>query len=58
MGLHGGKWQGYRQFLRATSTCGSKAFRKTCTDNLKIKPIYRFLEKWICTRMRRSQQRA
>jgi hypothetical protein len=47
MGYHGGKWQGYRQFLRATSTCGSKAFRKTCTDNLKIKPIYRFLEKWV-----------
>lgn len=47
MGYHGGKWQGYRQFLNATSTCGSKAFRKTCTDNLKIKPIYRFLENWI-----------
>jgi 3'-phosphoadenosine 5'-phosphosulfate sulfotransferase (PAPS reductase)/FAD synthetase len=47
MGYHGGKWQGYRQFLNATSTCGSKAFRKTCTDNLKIKPIYRFLEWWI-----------
>jgi 3'-phosphoadenosine 5'-phosphosulfate sulfotransferase (PAPS reductase)/FAD synthetase len=47
MGLHGGKWQGYRQFLRATNTCGSKAFRKTCTDNLKIKPIYRFLEKYL-----------
>lgn len=47
MGYHGGKWQGYRQFLRATNTCGSKAFRKTCTDNLKLKPIYRFLEAWI-----------
>jgi 3'-phosphoadenosine 5'-phosphosulfate sulfotransferase (PAPS reductase)/FAD synthetase len=47
MGFHGGKWQGYRQFLRATNTCGSKAFRKTCTDNLKIKPIYRFLEQWL-----------
>jgi hypothetical protein len=47
IGYHGGKWQGYRQFLRATNTCGSKAFRKTCTDNLKIKPIYRFLEQWI-----------
>lgn len=50
MGYHGGKWQGYRQFLAATTTCGSKAFRKTCTDNLKIKPIYRFLEKWISNR--------
>jgi 3'-phosphoadenosine 5'-phosphosulfate sulfotransferase (PAPS reductase)/FAD synthetase len=47
MGFHGGKWQGYRQFLMATNTCGSKAFRKTCTDNLKIKPIYRFLEQWL-----------
>lgn len=47
MGYHGGKWQGYREFLRATNTCGSKAFRKTCTDNLKLKPIYRFLEAWL-----------
>lgn len=47
MGYHGGKWQGYREFLRATNTCGSKAFRKTCTDNLKLKPIYRFLEVFI-----------
>jgi hypothetical protein len=47
MGYHSGKWQGYRQFLAATNTCGSKAFRKTCTDNLKIKPIYRFLEAWL-----------
>lgn len=47
MGFHGGKWQGYREFLRATSTCGSKVFRKTCTDNLKLKPIYRFLESWL-----------
>jgi hypothetical protein len=47
MGFHGGKWQGYREFLRATNTCGSKAFRKTCTDNLKLKPIYRFLEQWL-----------
>jgi 3'-phosphoadenosine 5'-phosphosulfate sulfotransferase (PAPS reductase)/FAD synthetase len=47
LGFHGGKWQGYRQFLRATTTCGSKAFMKTCTDNLKIKPIYRFLEQWL-----------
>jgi len=47
MGYHGGKWQGYREFLNATRTCGSKAFRKTCTDNLKLKPIYRYLEEWI-----------
>ncbi|MGV0949233.1 MAG: hypothetical protein ACOYB3_01080 [Azonexus sp.] len=47
MGFHSGKWQGYRQFLRATTTCGSKVFRKTCTDNLKLKPIYRFLEQWV-----------
>lgn len=52
MGFHGGKWQGYRQFLSATNTCGSKAFRKTCTDNLKIKPIYRFLEQWLAREYR------
>lgn len=54
MGFHGGSWQGYRQFLRKTSTCGSKAFRKTCTDNLKIKPIYRFLEQWLARNYRVS----
>lgn len=46
-GYHHGKWQGLREFYRATTTCGSKVFRKTCTDNLKIKPIYRFLEDYI-----------
>lgn len=47
MGFHRGKWQGYREFLRATNTCGSKAFKKTCTDNLKVQPIYRYLEFWL-----------
>lgn len=46
-GYHSGKWQGLREFYRRTNTCGSKAFPKTCTDNLKLVPIYKFLESWV-----------
>lgn len=41
-GFHG--WEGLREFYRRTNTVGSKCFMKTCTDNLKLKPIYSFLE--------------
>lgn len=44
-GYHG--WEGLREFYRRTSTVGSKCFMKTCTDNLKLKPIYSFLEDFI-----------
>ena len=47
MGFHSPSWPSLRSFYYRTSTVGSKAFRKTCTDQLKIGPIYRFLEKWI-----------
>lgn len=48
-GFHSEKWPDLRSFYRRTSTCGSKAFMKTCTDNLKLKPIYRFLEHHVHT---------
>ena len=44
---HSDNWQGLKEFYRRTNTVGSKAFRKTCTDNLKLKPIYRYLEDYI-----------
>lgn len=47
MGYHSDKWPDLCGFYERTRTCGSKAFFKTCTDNLKIKVIYRFLEAWI-----------
>lgn len=34
-------------FYEGKKAVGSKAFPKTCTDNLKIKPIYNFLEEYI-----------
>jgi len=48
-GYHRGNWQSLKSFYRATNTCGSKAFLKSCTDQLKIGPIYRFLSDW-CNR--------
>lgn len=45
--FHSEKWPSLIEFHRRTSTIGSKAFPKTCTDNLKIQPIYRFLEQWL-----------
>lgn len=43
-----GAWtNGLVGFYQEKDAVGSKAFPKTCTDNLKIKPIYKFLEKYI-----------
>lgn len=47
MGFHSPSWQSLRSFYYLKKAVGSKAFPKTCTDRLKIQPIYRFLEKWI-----------
>jgi len=43
-----GDWkEGYVSFLEKGDRIGSKCFPKTCTDNLKIKPIYKFLERYV-----------
>lgn len=34
-------------FYNEKKAVGSKAFPKTCTDNLKIRPIYKFLENYV-----------
>jgi hypothetical protein len=44
---HEQTWPDLRSFYRRTNTVGSKAFPKTCTDKLKIGPIYRFLNGWV-----------
>lgn len=49
-GWHRGDWTSLLNFYRAKTTIGSKAFPKTCTDQLKLQPIYRFLESWLAGR--------
>lgn len=44
-GFHSEAWQSLIGQYRRNSTVGCKAYRKTCTDNLKVQPIYRFLER-------------
>lgn len=41
--------KGLIDFYESGNRVGSKAFPKTCTDNLKIKPIYNYLEEYIHT---------
>lgn len=48
MGFHPDNWGSLlEQYRHKNPTIGSKAYPKTCTDNLKIKPIYNYLEKWL-----------
>jgi hypothetical protein len=43
-GYHSGPWaKGLAEFYRSNRTIGSQAYPKSCTENLKILPIYRFL---------------
>jgi hypothetical protein len=46
-GFHYDNWQSLRGFYNLKKTVGSKAFPKTCTDKLKIQPIYMFLDVWV-----------
>lgn len=41
---------GLIKFYEAGDRIGSKAYPKTCTDNLKIVPFYNFLDKYIHTK--------
>lgn len=48
MGYHG--WDGLREQYRKNVTVGSKTFASaSCTSNLKIVPIYNFLEEYLGT---------
>ena len=48
MGYTSEGWKdGLIGFYREGNRVGSKAFPKTCTDNLKIRPIYKYLDEWI-----------
>ena len=47
MGFHYENWQSLRSFYKLKNAIGSKAFPKTCTDKLKLQPIYKFIENWL-----------
>ena len=47
MGFHSDRWRNLRHQYALNSTCGSKMFRKTCTVNLKINPIYKWMNQWV-----------
>lgn len=47
MGYHPPSWQSLNGFYDLKKAVGSKAFPKTCTDNLKLIPIYKFLERHV-----------
>jgi len=50
MGYTSPVWsKGLVDFYESGNRIGSKAFPKTCTDKLKITPIYNFLENYIFT---------
>ena len=51
-----GNWKkGLVEFYRRKGGVGSKAFPKQCTDNLKIRPIYRFLEEYVHRKFQTKQ---
>lgn len=48
-GYHPKNWDSLQHNFRTHNTVMSVAFPKTCTDNLKIKPLYNFLDHYIAT---------
>jgi len=50
MGFHPKTWHSLTGQFERTKGVMSVAFPKTCTDNLKIKPCYNYLEWFLCQR--------
>lgn len=51
MGFHTGEWAGgLENFWESRGTIGSAGFAPTCSDRLKITPIYRFVETLLAAR--------
>jgi len=46
-GFHLPSWIGLEQFYASHNAIGSKAYPKSCTDQLKVTPLYKFLNSWI-----------
>lgn len=47
LGYHSPSWQSLNHFYDTKKAIGSKAFPKTCTDKLKLVPIYKCLEDYL-----------
>lgn len=47
MGYHGRTWQTLTHNWEKNNTIGSVTFSQTCTDNIKIKPQYKFVSDWL-----------
>lgn len=47
MGYHSESWSTLIDQYARNNTCGMNAGQKTCTVNLKINPIYRYLSDWV-----------
>lgn len=47
MGFHSNTWTSLRDHYRRHSIVGSKRFKKSCSDGLKVQPIYKFLDDWV-----------
>ncbi len=47
MGYHSEAWATLMTQYYRNNTVGSVMFSRTCTDNLKIQPMYRFLAQWL-----------
>lgn len=50
MGYHGKTWPSLQGQMERNHNVMGVAFPKSCTDNLKIKPCYRFLADWLTIR--------
>ena len=44
MGFHSPRWPSLEKFFERTHTVGGKAFKRSCTDQLKVQPFYRWME--------------
>ena len=50
LGYHSENWQSLRGFYRAKDAIGSRAFVKSCTDQLKLQPMFRFIDQYLAKR--------
>lgn len=51
LGFHTAAWRTLLDQYRRNDTCGSKAYRKTCSLQLKMYPFYRWLGAWLAERI-------
>lgn len=47
LGLHNRNWQSLVEQFKLNDTIMSRFFPKTCTDNLKLQPFYKYLNYWV-----------